>query len=762
MAAALAVAIVCLPAWGAPPGGNDGKSARELAAEAAKIEFKAKQLMDRGIEFIELGQVEQGVKRLTSIPRLYPKAEMRFKVWLYLGKFHLKRSEFGQALKAFRNVAKATKDREQQAEATYQVGVCHFMIEQYDKAFMAFRKVTYEHPWSVYANQSYYYIGQCHFKLGRWSKAIEALELVGTSVPPNLPTITLAEAGQRIFAKIYDKDFVILVSKGHKITVKVSSKTGDEETIPAARLGRSGEYYIASIRSEPGRPVKGDDKIQFLGDDTITVTYVDRNTKSGEMDEKILASVKLVSTANAGFTDGAYREYTKGVYANDDCFLMVKDLDHDMTDAKDKIRVKLHTEWTEKVHRRAEEEDTDLEAPKEVTRIRDELEVELVETAEHSGIFVGTIVPRLVAAAEDARKGDKELSALQGDDIVLTYVDEKYLTGDELQTGKFDVSELEPRTVRAKAKILIGKLGNVRIDHRVVTAAKDRARKNLIEGRIYLKLGEIFKDVGLNEKAYDKAREGLTRVEDVVSSHLQVSLDRDVVERAFSVKWDLLLVQDRLPEAVGVCRTLMNLFPDSTLVDAALFKIAVAKRKAGDTSGAVQIFSEITRLKSSDMAAEAQFNIAEILEKGGEESAGEEPAKAFARALSAYQKCAELWPDSAYAGKSLGKIADYYIVTKDYVRAIELIERVFDEYEDQEFLPVLMSKWVVAAYRKKDFTLARAKANQLMETYPNSKEARKAKNYLKIIDKKLGQGGGPTKEEARAGTGQEEDAGISD
>jgi len=62
-------------------------------------------------------------------------------------------------------------------------------------------------------------------------------------------------------------------------------------------------------------------------------------------------------------------------------------------------------------------------------------------------------------------------------------------------------------------------------------------------------------------------------VEEVINTSLRASLDRSLVEEAFSVKWDLLLVQDKLGEAIAVCRSLMQLFPDSSLVDKALLKI---------------------------------------------------------------------------------------------------------------------------------------------------------------------------------------------
>jgi TolA-binding protein len=723
LGAAAAILAAALGAAAAP------ETAEERADQAGNIEFRAKSRIDQGVELVETGQTERGLKLLASVPREFPKAKARFRAWLYLGRHYLDKGDYPLAIRSLRPVCEADND-DQKAEAMYRLGICHYKMDDFNKAFMRFRKVTNEFPWSVFANQAYYYIGQCHYRLNRWSKAIEALELVGTSVPPNLKTASRAEAGQRLFVKVHDKDLVILTTKGQPVRAVFRAASGDEETVLMERLGRSGEYYLGSVRTEPNRPDPGDGVLQFAGSEKVTLTYVDRNTKTGKTRQELLATVRLVSTASAGFTDGAYREYTEGVYGDRECFMRVKDLDRDATADPDRIRVKLLTQYT--VTRQAAEggEDTFLDTPRKATRTRDAVEVDLVEQADRSGVFVGKIVPRMIAAPDEADPADDVLSALQGDQIVLQYVDELHAKGSAA------------RTVAAKAKILVGSIQDVRIEHRVVESVRDKARKDLIEGQIYLKLGQIFKDVGLEEKASQKAAEGLGRVDDVIAVHLneKATLDREIVEEAFSVKWDLLLVQDRLDEAIEVCRTLMTLFPDSSLADQALFKIAVARMKSAraneddrEMAAAMQIFTEVTRLENSALAAEAQFMIARILEEQAEKQAakhGGDLAKTFSKALLAYQRCARRWPDSPFAGQALERVARYYITTKDYPRAIELMERVLQDYEDNAFLPRMMLMWVWAAYQMGDAPQARVKARQLITQYPGHQAAKKAKELL--------------------------------
>ena len=696
------------------------------ATEEGKIEFQANDMVNRGLDLLEAKQEERGLKLIASVPEMFPKSKARFRAHLVVGKAHVDKRRFELAIKQFAYLAES-EDPEEQAEALYQTGICYYQLGSFDKAFMALRKVTNEFPWSVFANESYYYIGQCHFKQNRWAKAIEALEMVGTSVPANAQGDVLAEAGQRLYVKVHDKDLVILGALKEKCTVELATKGGDKEILELEPLGRSGEYYIGSIPTVPGKAVPGDHVLQVIGGDTVTVTYIDQNTESGERNRKVLQTVQMVSTASIGFTDGAFREYTKGVFGDADCFLRVKDLDRDVTDGKDTIQVKVSSEYKvkkEDLPADAAKTGVDLEEKADKIVRRCSVTVTLTETEGHSGLFVGTVVPHVVAADADVSPAGDKLMASKGDDLVIEYADEHHMLGPD------------PRTVTYRAQLLLGQIQDVKIEHREVQSLDLKARKDLIEAKIFLKLGQIFKDVGLLTKATEKASEGLDRVEDVIATSLKASLDRALVEEAFSVKWELLIVQDKLAEAISVCSTLTRLFPDSTLVDKALLKIGAAKAEAGRPGEAIDVFNSIIRLPKSSMKAEAQYQIGLVMEKQARDDAERNHADpVLSAAMMAYKKCADAYPDSPYAGDSLDKIVGYYIDAKDYARAVELMERVFQDYPDAGFLDRMLLRWVVAAYRMQNYPLAKQKAEQLLTDFPNSKQAEKAREVIEAIQK---------------------------
>ena len=174
--------------------------------------------------------------------------------------------------------------------------------------------------------------------------------------------------------------------------------------------------------------------------------------------------------------------------------------------------------------------------------------------------------------------------------------------------------------------------------------------------------------------------------------------------------------------------------------DKALLKIGQAKAEGDNPGEAIGIFASITQLPKSALKAEAQFYIGDTLEKiATREAEARNTPPSLSQAMNAYKACAEQYPNSPFAGDSLDRIANYYINAKDYARAIELMERVTQDYPDAGFLDKMLLKWVIASYRMNDLTTAKAKAEQLLSEYPNSKSSEKARTFLDTIDKKLGQ-----------------------
>jgi tetratricopeptide (TPR) repeat protein len=678
-------------------GGAVAARAQEKAAAAtpagdATADAQALQMLRKGTALVEDRQEERGIKLIAAVPLNFPKSPVRFKAALFLGKYHADKNDFQLAIKNLQPVVDAPVEEAgaDRAEALYRMGACYFGLADYNRALSTLRRVTDEYPWSVFANEAYYYIGLCHFRLSRWRNAIEALKLVGTSVPPNAKSQTLAESGQRFFVKISDKDLRVLRNIGATLDVTVKSESGDQETVGTEIFDLEGETRLGSIKMELGAPKPNDGKLQVKGGDVVTVDYEDANAQDGTLKVQRLATSRVVSTAIVGFMDGAYREYVHGVFDGQNTFLRVKDFDADVTDQKDTVKVRVWSQYRPDPADAGATEET-AEQPEYV--LRDEVTLTLAESEPHSGLFSAVLVVSQPKEGQAPNKTDAKLEAVDKDQVLIEYQDAEHIGG-----------LTDPRKVVAKAEFLTGQIQDVWIAHREVSTEDLRARKNLIEARFYLKLAQIFKDVGLLSRAQDKAEVGLEKVEDILRRSVKVSLEQEVVEGAYQVKWDLLLTKGDLNGAMQACRTLLALYPQSSLADLAMIQIAKAKVDAKRPEEALRVLQGVMGLKSSpDVKAEAQYLIGTILEQRvNAKLPKDERLRAMGQAIEAYKTCADQFPESAFAGQSLGKVIDFYIDAKDYERSLEMLQTVFQDFPDASFLDEMLLKWgIVLAQQKR-------------------------------------------------------------
>ena len=124
-------------------------------SEEAKLDYKANDMLNRGIELLQVKQEDRALKLISSVPRMFPKSAVRFRAYLVLGTHHMSKRQYALAVKQFRQLENS-EDPDHKAEGLYQIGVCHYNTNEFDKAFMSLRKVTSEFPWSIYANEAYY------------------------------------------------------------------------------------------------------------------------------------------------------------------------------------------------------------------------------------------------------------------------------------------------------------------------------------------------------------------------------------------------------------------------------------------------------------------------------------------------------------------------------------------------------------------------------------------------------------------------------
>lgn len=695
----------------------------------AAIEARAKRMVMNATALFESGEDERAVNMLEAIPKMFPDAPSRFNAYLELGRHQLAKRQFDDAGASLRK-AFASEDREVQAESLLLQGQCQLERGQAGDAAMILRRITQDYPTSLFANDAFFLIGQIHFDAGRWARAAEAFQMVGTAVPDDAVTndTTMVEAGQRIYVHVTDKDLAVLATLGEVESVELASKAGDKEKAKLVPFGKGDGDFLASVETTADATQPYDGKLTVHGADEISVIYLDRNTESGAVRQTRNADAKIVSTGTVTFMDGAQRQKVRGVFCNQPAFLMVRDLDADVTAAPDVIKVPVAAQFKERpeVAPGMVQPPPDPDAP---WVIRSTVEVELKETGERTGTFAGIITPMLLNTDTNTPQivlHTGEIGVLPEDRLVAQYEDANHLLGDKPETRTAEVTVLvggstEPQSIVANA-----------------SDATVQAKKLLLEAQLLHKWGSIFKDVGLDTQAADKADEGLAKVDELMSLAARFSLERKLIEETFAVKWDLLLVQGNLSGAIAACNQLVRLFPDTTLADRAFMQIGnarmqEAKNDSNGINSAIQVYNAVLALPSSPFKAEAQFRIGEALEQVVRLRTAPGKKPDFSGAMVAFKRCAEAYPESAYAGDSFKKVIDYYIQTRDYTRCIETLERVFQDYPDAPWLDEMLLKWGVVCHRMGNGQEAIEKFRRLVEEYPGGQAAAQGQQFLRRL-----------------------------
>ena len=727
--------------------------------------YAAFQLLRKGQELLDAGEHDRGAKILETIVEQYPADPIRFRAYLALGKHALSRSQQMEAIGYLRNLKALEQpgkelegeDRELFLEGLYLQGMAYFQTRQYAQAFPFLRRITNDFPNTVWANQSYYYIGMCHFAQGNWNKAIEALGLVGTFVDDTGDELENAEAGRRFYVKIHDTDLPVLANLGEDVKVTITSKSGDKETVSLVPLPGDEHASLGSVATALGKAVPGDGTLQVIGGDTISTSYVDGNTLEGKKDVARSREVRVVGTGAVAFTRGDLESPADAAFPGQPVFIVVSDADLDLSDAADTATVRVMARFKE------EEEDEGstatgvnleklLRAEEDRWRTRDEITIPLTEfvpAAEgettpsgpvHSGRFRGQFSLGKFVEDQPVDQADQMLTVALGDEVVATFTDERHIAG------------TAPRT--ASSTILVGSEIDSRpraVQYEVADPVV-AAKKSLVEAEAFLELGRIFRAMGLVKGAKEKVDEGLTRIEPIIRQ--SGAIPAGLTEQAFRNKWDLHITAGDYEAAIKTCELFNKLYPESPFVDQALLQIGRIKEEQRDSQGAIAVYRRILALKASQIKAEAQYRIARAIEaevgKDGQPLLG-----AGERAIIEYKSCAERYPDSPYAGESLGKLIDYHIDKKDNAAASELLEQVFQDYPDAQFLDKMLLKWVMVAYRMGDVQKAHEKCEQLLFEYPASPSAEKGRAIMPKIQAKLKPAGGGETAQADSGTKSE-------
>jgi TolA-binding protein len=752
------VGLAATPSWAQEAKAGDQDSAPARTRESSDVDRQAKHLFDKAMELMAYKQYERGLAMLNTVVRDNQGNVLAHRANMAMGKHFLEQNKPKEALTYFMLLTRvlAPEPGKTQGpeltdlyyEALFQAGFSQYQAGQYSAAFPLFRQLVEVAGKSKWANMAYYYIGMSHYNLKNWNKAIDSLSLVGTEVEESGEKVGRVEIGQRFYAKITDQDIPVLRKIGQPVKAEVKVASGDAEIVEGVAVAGKSDEMLASVPTAVGAAKPGDGVLQMVGGDMITVTYLDDSTQDGKKGVPRSGKVKAVSTGTIGFFLGDYATPAYIAFPGQPQAVVLRDADLDTTPAAQTVQV------TVKSYRKVSADVANASADaldifaakddeKDKWKERDSVTLTLTEQGEgvaiRSGVFTGKVALVPVREGVEPSPADQVLHCDELDELRVTYTDTIHLYGDEARENE------------SRIKVAGAVNSGVTADQFVVFEELLKARKESVESEALVGLGSIYKDMGLDARAAQRAAEALKKVDPIIVN--RAKLPGDLVESAFRLKWESELLQDNFAGATATCLAFNRLYPESILADQALMTLGRSLMQRGDYQAAVDVYQRVLQLQNPISAAEAQYRIGETLQKQAEAAAAaadETNSKWGAQGLSdktalqnrmspaiaAYRRTYETYPESSFAAEALGRVVRHYVDTEDFAQAAALLENVFSNYPDASYLDEMLMLWAKVAYKMNDPEMSKAKLRQLVFDYPSSKHVAEAQKKLAALEAK--------------------------
>lgn len=470
--------------------------------------------------------------------------------------------------------------------------------------------------------------------------------------------------------------------------------------------------------------------LDLNGSDTITVEYADLHgaTANNQLRKDTLG---IASDANIMVVGPDFANIVAAVILGDEVRIKVIDPDMDMTPNPDSVDVvvsnipkvvtdeaKLETpEPADKdKDKEGKEQDTnsvrffaeeELEAkmPEMVPQGAPSVTLSLKETGPRTGVFAGSF-----SSLADNKEGPAAKLGVSPERIIRAAYADKRTSSRSTEWAVVTQVELVP-----------GSSGS----HEVIEMQEtelDR-RSELEKGVALGKLARVYQDLGLKleaKRAFDEALKVVKKVVDVERGSA-------LGEEATYQMWDLYFASGDEEAAAEACSRLIAAFPNSPLADDALLVMGKAAEKKHPYDALSHYSRLISSYPDSDIAPEAQFRMADIKSKTGTFD------------VSAFEACANKYPDSNFAAQSLLKLSEYYIENKDFARAKDYLERVTLDFPDFDKLDQVTYMRGICAYRSGDIQLSYTLMHETIEKYPGTSVAKSASKIVELLAKKLKQ-----------------------
>jgi TolA-binding protein len=248
----------------AKPATQSSDREQRLASRAsAKVNAEAAELFRTADTTYLVGDLERAAELYRQILTVAPGSIFTIRATARLGDCAYEAKAFAEAVRHYHQAGAMTagvNDPEELAaaiRADYMVGQSHLLAKQQTQAFGAFRRFIDRHPQDPLVNKAYQSIGDAHMAIGQFSQALDAYRMVGTVMPKAERATNRIAPGQRLYLRVNDAD-VNISDTPRSVYAKVTTRSGDSETVELAPLGLRSPVFIATVPTLLGKPIQSE------------------------------------------------------------------------------------------------------------------------------------------------------------------------------------------------------------------------------------------------------------------------------------------------------------------------------------------------------------------------------------------------------------------------------------------------------------------------------------------------------------------------
>jgi TolA-binding protein len=354
------------------------------------VKDKAQVQLLLGRNYFKSGRFEVSRSEFASVKNQFPGTEEALEAEFGIGESFMAQKVFDKAEEIFSDLANS-RNSTVVIRAEFLRGVLANRKGERDEARSIFRAVLERMPDVELANETLYNLAEVYGVEQRYTDQLELLRTVGRL---GRDSKRWHSPGNALSIVVQDSDLGI--SRGEaRIPVKISTEPGGDEEIAYLTSGGAGKgLFLAEIDTGLGAAVKADNLLQLTGMDTIMVDYPEEF--KGQFKFHLLANNEIKIASDAEF------EAASSHIEDAEEDTITRRLEEEsmsptetMISLRSNIRPSNQIKPGNLVYFRVEDKDRDLSDAREKVPVKivatsgDEVRVDLEETAPHSGIFEG-------------------------------------------------------------------------------------------------------------------------------------------------------------------------------------------------------------------------------------------------------------------------------------------------------------------------------------------------------------------------------------